>query len=367
MKTETQYSLKVIEPLHLKELQQLLSLESHELFEYLGGPTLLIIRGRRREPLVVSCLLHGNEPAGWRVCRQVLQEALDEAGEQDEMLPRSFFCFIGNVEAAAKGQRRLAEGRDFNRIWGGRFDEASNMAGDVLEHLQSQPLFATVDIHNTTGKNPPYSCVTSLDDQHAVLAYKFSALGVFADQHMGRFTEALCGLAPSITIECDTPESQEGTLRAFRLVKALLDAEQIHDVTNSAGAFEVSESFATVQVSTDASIAFAAQPFIAQDVDICFRADFEDFNFKTLPKDTLIGSVTEKGWSRIKVIGKDGTDLSASFFKNENGQLYSASDWVPQMITPEPDIIHQDCLCYILRPLDDDKKRTRRSWLFDFD
>ncbi|MFS8860164.1 peptidase M14, partial [Synechococcus sp. H60.1] len=74
---------------HLPE--QLLDLEAHQLYDRLGGPTLIHLAGRRDPPLFVSVLLHGNEVTGWQAVRQLLRRYVQRE------LPRSLSLFIGNV------------------------------------------------------------------------------------------------------------------------------------------------------------------------------------------------------------------------------------------------------------------------------
>jgi len=92
---------------HYEELPEgLLEVLPTQLSDVLGGPSLIHLPGRRLQPLFVSVLLHGNETTGF----QALQALL--ARYQGKQLPRALSIFIGNVEAARDGLRRLAGWRD---------------------------------------------------------------------------------------------------------------------------------------------------------------------------------------------------------------------------------------------------------------
>ena len=65
----------------------------------LGGPSLIELPGARRRPLLIALLLHGNESTGLSAVQQLL------ARYRDTPLPRRLLLFVGNVAAAAEGDR----------------------------------------------------------------------------------------------------------------------------------------------------------------------------------------------------------------------------------------------------------------------
>ncbi|HEB57735.1 MAG TPA: peptidase M14, partial [Gammaproteobacteria bacterium] len=137
----------------LRELEQLpeglLACSASELYDVLGGPTLIHLPGRQAQPLFVSVLLHGNEDVGWEAVRRLL------SSYHDRELPRALSLFIGNVRAAAQGCRHLADQPDFNRIWKCDGNTAEyRMARQVLDSMERRGPFASIDIHNNTGFNP---------------------------------------------------------------------------------------------------------------------------------------------------------------------------------------------------------------------
>ena len=131
----------------------LLSLPTSRLHELLDGPTLIHLSGRHSAPLFVSVLLHGNEDTGWEAMRALL------AKYQNRDLPRSLSLFIGNVTAAQSGARHLEGQPDYNRIWLEGNTAEHQMAARIVEIMRERNLFASIDIHNNTGKNPHYGCI----------------------------------------------------------------------------------------------------------------------------------------------------------------------------------------------------------------
>ncbi|NCF37967.1 MAG: peptidase M14, partial [Gammaproteobacteria bacterium] len=117
------------------------------------NPTLTQLDGRDPRFLFVSILLHGNEYTGLKVMQKILADHAHD-------LPRSILLFIGNVHAAEANRRLLTGQVDYNRCWPGHDLEPSPTSGmmqRVIEIAHGLPLFAAIDIHNNTGKNPHYA------------------------------------------------------------------------------------------------------------------------------------------------------------------------------------------------------------------
>jgi hypothetical protein len=152
------------------------------LHQILPGPTLIHLPGRRTQPLFVSVLLHGNEDTGLKAVQSVL------GNYRDRELPRALSLFIGNVQAAAQGQRHLESQPDYNRVWPGA-DSAElpehAMMQEVVEQMRARRAFASIDIHNNTGINPHYGCVNRLEAPVLHLATLFSRVVVYFKRPLG--------------------------------------------------------------------------------------------------------------------------------------------------------------------------------------
>ncbi|NOZ38522.1 MAG: peptidase M14, partial [Gammaproteobacteria bacterium] len=175
----------------LTELPEgLLQCDARQLIKILSGPTLIQLEGKRNDVLFISVLLHGNEITGWEALRSVLSHY------RDKVLPRSLCLFIGNVEAAAEGQRCLPGQTDYNRIW--KVDGLTaehGLAREVLAELDALQLFAAIDIHNNSGINPHYACINRLDADFLHLARLFSRTLVYfiqPDEVMSLALTAYC-------------------------------------------------------------------------------------------------------------------------------------------------------------------------------
>jgi succinylglutamate desuccinylase len=162
----------------------LLDLESNEIFKILKRTTLIHLEGDRQPPLFVSILLHGNETTSWLAIRELLRKYYAPTAHQTahQKLPRSLSLFIGNIEAAKYRQRHLVHQPDYNRIW--EIDDSPEptseqiMAQQVITEMRSRGVFASIDIHNNTGRNPHYGCITRLDTDSLKLARLFGKIVV---------------------------------------------------------------------------------------------------------------------------------------------------------------------------------------------
>ena len=110
----------------------LLERPASSLHRQLDGPTLIHLEGRRRRPLVVSVIQHGNEITGWEAIRRLLKSHY----QRDE-LPRSLIIFIGNPVAARHRLRRLDDQPDFNRCWPGGSEGDTIQVGGVQATIQT--------------------------------------------------------------------------------------------------------------------------------------------------------------------------------------------------------------------------------------
>jgi succinylglutamate desuccinylase len=320
----------------------LLQIEADQLVEYLQGPTLIHLPGRRPEPLFVSVLMHGNETVGWEAVRQLLTKY--EAGKT---LPRAMSLFIGNVEAASRGLRQLPGQPDFNRIWPGSELEESpehQVMQQVVEIMRDRNPFASIDVHNNTGMNPHYACVNRLDTEFLHLALLFSRTVVYFLRPKGVQSMAFAELCPAVTLECGKVGQAHGVEHAVEYLDACLHLSEhpVHPVAHQD--IDLFHTVARVTVSADASIGFAAG-----ESDITFEPDLDRMNFQELPVGTSLGFVNGSSLcSLLDVRDEQGREVSRDYFQLEDGLLTLSRPVMPSMLTKDTEVIRQDCLCYLM-------------------
>jgi succinylglutamate desuccinylase len=315
-----------------------------EMHALVPGPALVHLEGREPAPVFVSVLLHGNETTGFIALQALLRH------HRDRDLPRALSIFIGNVNAARHGLRRLDGQPDYNRVWPG--SEAppcpeSALMQSVVDEMAARGVFASVDIHNNTGFNPHYACVNRLDDRFLHLAVMFSRLVVYFTQPKGVQSAAFAPHCPAVTVECGKPGQAYGVEHARDFLDACLHLHALPDHPLPRGDLDLYHTIAQVTLRDGVGISFGEDP-----ADIWFSSDLDRLNFTDLPAGTILGRVPP-GLSRLPVqaVNDAGKDMTGDYFAISGGNLVLRRPVMPSMLTLNERIIHQDCLCYLMERL----------------
>ena len=322
----------------------LLNCGADELHQYLPGPSLIHLQGRREAPLFVSVLLHGNEPVGWQAIQQVLNRY------QNQQMPRSLSLFVGNISAAKQGLRRLDGQPDYNRIWSvpeqGEVTNEHRMAAQIVSTMRARHPFASIDIHNNTGLNPHYACVNRVDNQFFWLATHFSRTVVYFIRPKGVQSAAFAELCPSVTVECGQPGQQHGVEHAAEFLDALLSLVELPDKPVPEHDIDVFHTVAIVKIPEDIEFGFASSD--EAEVQVEFVNDLDHMNFRELTPGTVLARVTMDKQIQFEVIDDNGDDRWRDYFNTNDQQLTIAQAVMPSMLTSDKKVIRQDCLCYLM-------------------
>lgn len=330
----------------------LLDLESDELFKVLKRPTLIHLEGDRQPALFVSILLHGNETTSWLAIRALLRKYYAPNAHQNshQKLPRSLSLFIGNIEAARYRQRHLANQPDYNRIW--QIDSHPTpeqiMAQQVITEMRSRGVFASIDIHNNTGRNPHYGCITRLDQNSRKLARLFGKTVVYYTSPKTVQSHAFGEFCPAIVVECGQPDLPDGTAHALGYVETCLNLDSFEDLPDTfISDIDLFHTVAIVKVPDHLQFSFDDNP----QNDITFPTEMDCLNFCELSNGSTFGKV-KKAEACLLAISEDGTDISDRYFQIKNGEILINAPVMPSMLTLNTDIIRQDCLCYLMERLE---------------
>jgi succinylglutamate desuccinylase len=335
----------------------LLELKAGELEAALGGPTLIHLPGRRQPGLFVSALMHGNEPVGWDAVRELLRRYQPGGGEQP--LPRALSVFIGNVSAAARGERHLQGQPDYNRIWPGceAGDSPENrMMQRVVDTMAARGVFASVDLHNNTGLNPHYACVNVIDDRFLHLATMFGRMVVYFIRPCGVQSKAMAQLCPSVTLECGKVGQSHGVEHAREYLEAVLHLSEhpVHPVAEHD--IDLLHTVATVKVKEGVGFGFGDA-----NADICFLADLDHLNFRELPRGTILGTLAPGVGLGLEIYDEQGREVSEQYFLADENELRLRNAVIPSMLTRDHEVIRQDCLCYLMERYNSGLKKEGKS------
>lgn len=321
--------------------QGALELQARELHLKFPGPTLVHLPGRHPEPLFVSVLLHGNEDSGWEAVKRILRHYGSDG------LPRAMSLFIGNIAAAGRGQRLLEGQQDYNRIWGDGDSPEHEMARRVLDEMRERRVFAAIDIHNNTGRNPHYACINRLATPYLRMATLFGRTVVYFTTPDSVLSMAFADLCPSTTVECGLAGEEAGIEHAREFIDACLRLSTFPDQPLAQGDIHLFHTVAVIKVPDAVSFSFNG----AKGVDIAFSEDLDSMNFREIPAGTCIGRLNKRKTGLLHAWNEQGVDTRDSYFEVVDEEIRLKRPVMPSMLTLDERIVRQDCLCYFMERL----------------
>jgi len=321
----------------------LLDASVESLAALLGGPTLMHLPGRRPQPLFVTVLAHGNESTGFYALQALLRKY------RDQELPRALSVFIGNVDAAAEGQRFLDGQADYNRVWPGTEQQDAPealMMQQVVDSQRARRAFASIDVHNNTGINPHYGCINRVDNQFLHLASLFSRTVVYFIRPLGVQSMAMSCVCPAVTIECGKPDHEYGMAHACDYMDACLHLNELPQHPVASHDVDLFHTVAIVKIPGD--ISFGFDEGVA---DLQLVRNLDHLNFRELPAGTALGRIRPGAAVRLDVSDDNNQSVHDRYFSVEDNTLLTARPLMPSMFTLDEKIIRQDCLGYLMERL----------------
>lgn len=323
--------------------QGFLTARPEDLHRILPRPSIIRLPGIRSPALAVVLLLHGNEPVGLQAVQQLLQRY------SGRKLPRALTLVVGNVAAAALAQRHLDRQPDFNRIWPGTEQPGSPesmMFEQIVESLRRDGLFAAIDLHNNTGRNPHYACVNFLEDRFLNLAGLFGRTVVYFTRPRGVASMALARLAPAVTLECGHPNDAAGIRHAMEYIDAVLHLSRFPEHGPDARAIEVFHTVAQLRVRPGLRVG------LDETADVVLEPDLDRMNFSVLPAGSRLLRQTGEVRGCLVATDSDGREVTAEYLDQDDPDVRLRRPMMPSMLTLDTRVIAQDCLCYLMEPMD---------------
>ncbi len=315
-----------------------LDLKVENILTLFPKPALIQLKGDKSLPLFVSILLHGNEYSGLKAVQALLRN-------YNEHLPRSIFLFIGNVNAAARGLRVIPGKTDYNRCWPGTeipANDETRMMRSVVERITRGGLFAAIDIHNTSGLNPHYGCMTDVSQENRHLAAMFNHIALVFKRPKGVSTMAFNDICPAVTLECGKPGDETGIRHATELLDALLHLDHFPEKSVGAHDLQLLRSYATLNIHDHIGIEFGS----SEQADLSFDQNFERWNFTEIRPDHIFAHTRVE--QPMVITDQEGQDITDRVVRIEDGKVFLNKSYIPGLITTDEAIIRQDCLCYLM-------------------
>jgi len=323
-----------------------------DLWTHLEGPSLFFLPGRHPQPLFVSVLLHGNEDTGWRAMQAALWP------HRGKLLPRALVLFVGNIEAARAGVRRLPAQADFNRCWPGAQEPVgpeAQLMRQVYEIARACAPFASIDIHNNTGNNPHFACVNRLAEPFLHLARLFSRTVVYFDRPIGVQTAAFADICPAVAVECGVAGGAAGVAHAAEFVASALAMSQFPHHPVPEADLDLLRTFAIVRVPSDATVCFDDS-----EADFRFRADLDHLNFSELEAGTSFGYLGHGTGRQLDVLPGGEFPVTEQYFEYVQHEIRLAQRAIPAMLTVDAQAVRLDCLGYLMHRIGRDGRRIAR-------
>lgn len=326
--------------------EQLLDKKADELRQLLSGPTLIHLIGKLHRPVFISVLLHGNETTGWEALRSYLQ------AQQGQPLPRSMSIFIANVFAAEHHQRVMDKQLDYNRVWGDHDSAEGKMMSEVLRQMQQRDVFASIDIHNNTGKNPHYACINKKEHNFFQLAHLFSRTVVYFIKPDSVQSMAFSRLCPAVTVECGLPEHEHGVEHAKNYIEKVMALENFDQQPLRDEDFDLYHTMAIIKIAPEFEFGFMPVNGIdCSQYDICFEDNIDRLNFTAVEAGQLLARIREDKPIKLQAVDEQGNDVSERYFDYSKGEIRTKIPLMPSMLTMNKAIVRQDCLCYMMEKI----------------
>lgn len=318
--------------------KDLLKYEIRELHKAFGCATVLLhIPGKIKPPLFISTLLHGNEWTGFHALQEFIRK------NDQNFFPRETYILLGNLPAAEKKVRFLEGQQDYNRIWPEKAEY--EWTEKVLDIVKQDALFATIDIHNNTGRSPHYAIVSKHDNQHYNLANLFSKNVIYLESPPTAMSIHMSDHCPSLALECGLSDHR-GVLGY--LVEFLESVYRMHEISYREPAQHdmcLFETLASMHVPQDASFTVQGDKTPA---DISILEGIVKHNFVECP----VGTPLAKSPSG-KLFDLQSTYLQSrsteKLLKIDDGHIVTQDMLVPCMLTEQRDAILKDCFGYLMK------------------
>lgn len=331
----------------LKEMNympdEILNTRAEDLYEILKAPTLFHLQGINPQPLFISTLLHGNETTGLYAVQRLLKKF------RERPLPRAVSLFIGNVEAAKERQRHLDNQDDYNRIWPGSHHNNSSekdMMQAVTYIMAKKKPFASIDIHNNTGKNPHYACINILNPHGLTLASKFSDIVVYFTSPKGVQSAAFSDFCPSIVLECGQSGEKSGEDHALDYLESILQLEELS--LSASNNMRLYHTVARVTIPDTISIGNDLDRNLC---DIYLNTQLEYKNFQRIDLGTEFAVFNAESEKLLVVSSESDEDVTNEYIAIEGNRLLFKKPITLAMFTSCEKAIRQDCVCYFMEEL----------------
>jgi hypothetical protein len=212
--------------------------------------------------------------------------------------------------------------------------------------MRKKKPFASIDIHNNTGKNPHYACINILNPHGLVLASRFSNIAVYFTSPKGVQSSAFSGFCPSIVLECGQSGNKSGEEHALNYLESVLELDELSSHRHD----NLTLYHTVARVTIPETIAIGAD--VSNDLcDIRLNAQLEDKNFHRIDPGTEFAAVNPQKEKHIVVSSESDEDVTKEYIELNGNRLLFKKQITLSMFTVNEQAIRQDCVCYFMEEL----------------
>lgn len=307
------------------------------------GPTVIDITGTdETRTLVISTLIHGNEPSGLIALHKWLLENHKPA--------TNLRIIISSIKAALLepvfSHRYLPHEEDLNRCFNKLGDKPEYKRAALIKDViaEANPI-AVIDLHNTSGSGPAFSVITEECGDRRILASYFCPRIIMTGLSLGSLMEVDIG-CPILTIECGGADDFEAHHTAYR---GICDVTKSSDCLSEGGRFKPVELLhhpMRLELVADTSLSYTTER--DPRVDVNLTSTIEAFNKGPVAADTALGWVESGTLDAFRVFDEKGNNVVSSILKLDGKQIKIAMNMHIFMATTRADIAKGDCLFYMV-------------------
>ncbi|MFN3233920.1 MAG: hypothetical protein ACE365_00710 [Gammaproteobacteria bacterium] len=321
---------------YFETVESLKDLSDEQALLQLEKPTVFKVAGENSEKaLLVSTLLHGSEPCGFRAFLKEINANPSYACD--------VYYLVGNIEAAQKQPcftfRLLPGGENYNRIWKDNpKTHAEKIADEIKRFFHDKPLAAFLDIHSFTAKTTgPHGFISNNREETLKLATKIAPILFESEVDSGEMYKCFAKKMPALLVECgtnNTPEADEFAYQALQVFLSEYGAKQESHPSICAGIYS---DMLNIKITKDTQITWANKS--DHSVNITLRSDVEELNHQVLSAGVCFGWANDlKGF----VVKNARGDVNPSeIFELHQNQLILRKPVVANLMTANEFIVKE--------------------------
>ena len=303
-----------------------------EALKTMDRPTIFRIPGEdHSRAVLVSTLLHGREPSGFRA---FLREA-----ETEKKYPFDVYFSVGNVQAAKIfpyfSQRDVPGKEDFNRVWVDTpCTEDQRVAAAMGEFFDTLPLVAFLDIHSYLAKTiPPHGVISKMDSATKDLIQKLSPSAFLMDMNLGTLLERMGRKTTAVLVETGVNNSPEAEIYADTTLQKFFEGVGISSGVGIPHHTKFYHKGIQFKIAEDASVTWADTKNTKYSLTL--PLDLEHLNHRLVREGEFLGWADSLEVFRTNDLERHVED----YFYLQEGKIRLKQNVVPNFLNVKEDIM----------------------------